>query len=105
MAAVVAPLLPKKVAPVITEKKLHWNSYDKLKINLLRTSVPSIVSHWYMKDLKVLTNEKRGGVTLVSFDRSPFKLFSLKFLNKSVRGLKLLSEPCFSYLQTIIVFK
>ncbi len=27
--------------------------------------------------LKVLTNEKRGGLTVVSFDRSPFKLFSL----------------------------
>jgi hypothetical protein len=33
--------------------------------------------------LKVLTNEKRGGITVVSFDRSPFKLFSLKFSNKS----------------------
>jgi hypothetical protein len=27
--------------------------------------------------LKVLTNEKRGGLTMVSFDRSGFKLFSL----------------------------
>jgi hypothetical protein len=36
--------------------------------------------------LKVLTNEKRGGVTVVSFDRSPFKLFSLKFSNNSVQA-------------------
>ncbi len=34
--------------------------------------------------LKVLTNEKRGGLAVVSFERSPFKLFSLKFSNKSV---------------------
>jgi hypothetical protein len=27
--------------------------------------------------LKLLTNEKRGGLTVVSFDRSGFKLFSL----------------------------
>jgi hypothetical protein len=27
--------------------------------------------------LKVLTNEKRGGLAMVSFDRPPFKLFSL----------------------------
>ncbi len=26
--------------------------------------------------LKVLTNEKRGGLRVISFDRSPFKLFS-----------------------------
>jgi hypothetical protein len=26
-------------------------------------------------DLKVLTNEKRGGLRVVLFDRSPFKLF------------------------------
>ncbi len=30
-------------------------------------------------DLKVLTNEKRGGLTVESFDRSRFKLFSRKF--------------------------
>jgi hypothetical protein len=36
--------------------------------------------------LKVLTNEKRGGVRVVSFGRSPFKLFSLKFSNKSVQA-------------------
>jgi hypothetical protein len=36
--------------------------------------------------LKVLTNEKRGGLELAAFDRSPFKLFSLKFSNKSVQA-------------------
>jgi hypothetical protein len=36
--------------------------------------------------LKVLTNEKRGGLKVVAFDRSPFKLFTLRFLNKSVHA-------------------
>ncbi len=36
--------------------------------------------------LKVLTNEKRGGLTMISFDRSPFKLFSLWFSNKSMQA-------------------
>ncbi len=35
--------------------------------------------------LKVLTNEKRGRLKVVAFDRSPFKLFSLKFSTKSVQ--------------------
>ncbi len=36
--------------------------------------------------LKVLANEKRGGLKVVAFDRSPFKLFTLKFSNKSVQA-------------------
>ncbi len=40
----------------------------------------------WLCNLKVLANEKRGGVRAVSFDRSPFKLFSLKFSNKSVQA-------------------
>jgi hypothetical protein len=36
--------------------------------------------------LKVLTNEKRGGLKMVAFDKSPFKLFKLKFSNKSVQS-------------------
>jgi hypothetical protein len=35
---------------------------------------------------KVLTNEKRGGLTVVTFDRSPFKLLSRKFSNKFVQA-------------------
>ncbi len=38
------------------------------------------------KNLKVLTNEKRGGLTVISFDRSPFKLFSRKFAKESVQA-------------------
>jgi hypothetical protein len=36
--------------------------------------------------LKVLTNEKRGGLKVIAFDKSPFKLFTLKFSNKSVQS-------------------
>jgi hypothetical protein len=36
--------------------------------------------------LKVLTNEKRGGLTVVSFDGSPFILFSLRFSYKSMEA-------------------
>ncbi len=36
--------------------------------------------------LKVLTNEKRGGLAMVSFDRSGFHLFSLWFSNKLMQA-------------------
>ncbi len=41
--------------------------------------------YWHMH-LKVMTNEKRGGLKVVSFERSPFKLFTLRFSNKSVQA-------------------
>jgi hypothetical protein len=40
----------------------------------------------YNDTLKVLTNEKRGGLRVISFDRSPFKLFSRKFSKESVHA-------------------
>jgi hypothetical protein len=36
--------------------------------------------------LKVLTNDKRGGVRVTSFDRPPFKLLSRKFSKDSVQA-------------------
>ena len=36
--------------------------------------------------LKVLTNEKRGGLRVISFDRSPFKLILRKFSEESVQA-------------------
>ncbi len=36
--------------------------------------------------LKVLANLKRGGLAMLSFDRSPFKLSSLKFSDKSAQA-------------------
>jgi hypothetical protein len=64
----------------------------------------------FFKPLKVLTNEKRGGLRVILFDRSPFKLFLRKFLKNLCRhhpvsGIKPLSEPCFYYLQTIFYFQ
>ncbi len=59
--------------------------------------------------LKVLSNEKRGGLTMVFFVRSFFKLFMLKYSNKSVHFLsferpKTAQRTLFLYyLKTIIV--
>ncbi len=39
-----------------------------------------------IKYLKVLTNEIRGGLKVVAFDKSPFKLFALRFSTKSVQA-------------------
>jgi hypothetical protein len=36
--------------------------------------------------LKAFTNEKIGGLNVVAFDRSPFKLFTMRFSNKSVHA-------------------
>ncbi len=36
--------------------------------------------------VKVLTNEKRGGLKVVGFDKSPFKLSTLRFSTKSVQA-------------------
>jgi hypothetical protein len=63
-----------------------------------------ILAYTFLSSLKVLNNEKRGGLKVVSFDRSPFTLFSLRFSNKSVQA-KTAPRPCFYYLQTIIVSK
>ncbi len=40
----------------------------------------------FASDLKVSTNEKRGGLKVVALDRSPLKVFSLRFSKKSVQG-------------------
>ncbi len=40
----------------------------------------------YQGTLKVLTNEKRSELNVVSFGRPPFKLFTLRFSNKSVQA-------------------
>ncbi len=36
--------------------------------------------------LKILTNEIRGGLKVVTFNRYPFRLFTLRFSNKSVQA-------------------
>jgi hypothetical protein len=55
--------------------------------------------------LKVLTNEKRGGLTMVSFDRSRGNFHTNWCRPHPGRSIKLLREPCFYYLQAIIVFQ
>jgi hypothetical protein len=55
--------------------------------------------------LKILTNEKRGRLKVISTDRSRREFHQNLFRPHPVRGLKLLSDPCFYYLNTIIVSK
>jgi hypothetical protein len=58
-----------------------------------------------IKYLKVLTNEKSGGLKDVAFDKSPFKLFTWRISTKSVqapsckRPETIPSEPCFCHLK------
>jgi hypothetical protein len=52
--------------------------------NFLRGKNPLIIHH--PVHLKVLTNEKRGGLTIVLFDRSTFRLFTVQFSNKSIQS-------------------
>jgi hypothetical protein len=41
----------------------------------------------YLKALlKVLSNGKRGGLKVEAFDKSPFKLFTLRFSTESVQA-------------------
>jgi hypothetical protein len=59
---------------------------------------------------KVLTNKKRGGLNLVSFDWPPFKLFSLRFSKESVQTPscerpKTAQRTLFMSWETIIIFK
>jgi hypothetical protein len=55
-------------------------------INNWLEAVAAALTKVTLKTLKVLTNEKRGGFKVVAFDRSPFKLISLRFSNKSVQA-------------------
>ncbi len=78
----------------------HENTLFQFFASLLKNTYP-----W-----KVLANEKRGGLKVVTFSRFPFKLFTLRFqINQYrphlVRGIELLSEPCFCHLKSIIVSK
>ncbi len=42
--------------------------------------------HNLVVNLKVLTNEQRGGLKVVAFYRYPFKLFTLRFSSKSLQA-------------------
>ncbi len=59
----------------------------RVQIIHVHITVKNKIGHNYsVIQLKVLTNEKRGGLSVVLFDRSPFKLFSLKFSNRLVQA-------------------
>ncbi len=55
-------------------------------LNISGAFWPKLVERDLLAQLKVLSNEKRGGLTVVTFDRSPFKLFTLRFSSKSVQA-------------------
>ncbi len=48
--------------------------------------MPLLVFSNQVVTLKVLTNEKRDGLRVVAFHKSPFKLFTLRFSSKSVQA-------------------
>ena len=68
-------------------------SPPQVKLSILRSIV--LFENWPQdkSPLKVLTNEKIGGLKVLSIERTRFKLFTK------------LSEGCFYYLNTIIVIK
>ncbi len=49
-------------------------------------TVIGVIIFQYCRQLKGIDNEKRGFLKVVAFDRSPFKLFTLRFSNKSVQA-------------------
>ncbi len=51
-----------------------------------RIKLISLLADWKIRSLKLLTNEKRGGLRVILFDRSPFELFSRKFSKESVQA-------------------
>ncbi len=71
---------PTKRVPVINFKKLRR---PILTVQLISLHLYHFFSVF---NLKVLTIAKRGGLSVESFDWSPFKLFSLKFSNKLVQA-------------------
>jgi hypothetical protein len=92
------PLLQSRNASVVmATAQLYWHVAPRPEVN--------------KGFLKVMTNEKRGGLNLVLFDWSCFKLFTLKFSKESVQApsyerpktATVLSEPCFCHLKSTIV--
>jgi hypothetical protein len=90
------------VACFFTVKHIGFkHTYDHLQNQLIVFLKTLLV-------LKVLTNEKRGGLKVVSFDALSCarRNFQTNWCRPHpVRGLKLLREPCLYHLQTIIVSK
>ncbi len=60
-----------------------WNIHTSNVHQSLINDVQTVI---IPTDLMVLTNEKKCGLEVVAFDRFPFKLFTLRFSNKSVQA-------------------
>jgi hypothetical protein len=61
-----------------------------INLQILCTSTLDLL---YAFALKVFTNEIRGGLRVISFDRPPFKLLSRKFSKESVQAPSSLLKP------------
>jgi hypothetical protein len=59
---------------------LEWRGQDGAP----RYGVLGVLKNFF--NFKVLANEKRGGLKVVAFDKSTFKLFTLKFSRESVQA-------------------
>jgi hypothetical protein len=91
-AVKIGVLLPFEAGPLEDEvqeaieafqSQQHW-----IQIHAIRQGKTTFkVLFCFLFNLKVFTNEKRGGLKVVAIDRSSFKLFSLRFSNKSVEAL------------------
>jgi hypothetical protein len=65
----------------------NFNYYDENVDNYINSDFDEYaLDETQNESLKVLTNEKRGGLAVVSFDRSRFKLISRKISNKFVQA-------------------
>jgi hypothetical protein len=63
-------------------KNLLWSFPHRKQLSVLGSNVNLVFKY----DLKVLSNEKRGNLKVVAFDRFTFKLVTLRFSNKSVQA-------------------
>ncbi len=80
---------PRHILKVVLRRKNKKEMFRSLPqwgyrvISLLKTFIIKRLDFTFDLLSKVLANEKRGRLKVVAFDRSPFKLISLRFSNKS----------------------
>ncbi len=79
------PDLMLKFQKYCTQDSQSQHGYIKLSENML-CDVNFVWLGPTLTNLKVLTNDKRCWLKVVSFDMSSLKLFTLRFSNKSVRA-------------------